>query len=313
MELRFGVDLITFYHPGFWGAEDREGFERIALGNPRQFWERTAESVVAAGISGVELTFPPGNWQTAVKTFGSAPGFVEFLGSSGISVISGFFDGFERHPDPVEPATQRHIIDEAVTYSRFLRESGGPVLVAGMPMRQMGTPGNPTFVDLDYAKATADLINRVGAATLSEGVRLALHPEVGSVFFLRRDIDLFLALTDPAYVDLCPDTAHIFLGGVSPVDVLDAHHERVTIAHWKDAVGRWPNDDTSNIDRFELEARYFRSVGTGKVDWPGWVRGLEKAGFQGWAILELDAADNPVDQMTAAREFVEGLLQPAAP
>jgi sugar phosphate isomerase/epimerase len=313
MELRFGVDLITFYHPGFWGAEDREGFERIAAGDPRRFWERTAESAAAAGISGVEVTFPPGDWQTAVNAFGSTPAFLEFLGSSRISVISGFFDGFERHPDLMEPATQRRIIDDAVAYSRFLRESGGPVLVAGMPMRQMGTAEKPKFVDLDYAKAIADLINRVGAATLSEGVRLALHPEVGSVFCLRRDIDLFLALTDPVYVDFCPDTAHIFLGGVSPVDVLDAHHERVTIAHWKDAVGKWPNDDQSNVDRFELEARYFRRVGTGNVDWPGWVRGMEKADFEGWAILELDAANNPVEQMTAAREFVEELLQSATP
>jgi sugar phosphate isomerase/epimerase len=313
MELKFGVDLITFYHPGFWGAEDRAGFERIAAGDPRRFWERTAESAAAAGISGVELTFPPGDWQTAVKAFGSTSAFLEFLGSSHISVISGFFDGFERHPDLMEPAMQRRIIDDAVAYSRFLRETGGPVLVAGMPMRQMGTAEKPVFVDLDYAKAIADLINRVGAATLSEGVRLALHPEVGSVFCLRRDIDLFLALTDPVYVDFCPDTAHIFLGGVSPVDVLDAHHERVTIAHWKDAVGKWPNDDKSNVDRFELEARYFRRVGTGSVDWPGWVRGMEKADFAGWAILELDAANNPVEQMTAAREFVEELLQPATP
>ena len=59
MEFRFGVDLITFYHPSFWGADDRQSFEKVALGDPHRFWDRIAESVLAAGITGVEVTFPP--------------------------------------------------------------------------------------------------------------------------------------------------------------------------------------------------------------------------------------------------------------
>ena len=51
----------------------------------------------------------------------------------------------------------------------------------------------------------------------------------------------------------------------------------------------------------------FPAGGTGDVDWTGDGSWLEKAEFEGWAILELDAADNPVEQMTAAREFVEEL------
>ena len=51
-----------------------------------------------------------------------------------------------------------------------------------MPMRKKGTPDKPSFVDFDYVKQVADLINRIGATTQRHGVRLALHPEVGSVF-----------------------------------------------------------------------------------------------------------------------------------
>lgn len=307
MQFRFGVDLITFYDPGFWDTEDREGFERKALGDPRKFWDRIVESVLEAGITGVEVTFPPGNWETAVETFGSTAAFSKHLESAGISLISGFFSDFEMRPDIFDAATQREIIESAKQYAAFLGESGGGILVAGMPGRKMGPPDNPNFVDFDYAKAVADLINRVGAASLGEGARLALHPEVGSVFCVRRDIDLFLSLTDPAYVDFCPDTAHIYLGGTSPVDVLRDHYDRVTVAHWKDAVGRWPNSDLANEDRFKLEAEYFKRVGLGAVDWKGWVEGMDKAGFDGWTILELDAARNPVPEMTAAREFVEKL------
>ncbi|MGB9112342.1 MAG: sugar phosphate isomerase/epimerase [Acidimicrobiales bacterium] len=304
MSYRFGVDLITFYHPSFWGEKNPEGFEKQALAEPNCFWDRIVESVTTAGIEGVELTFPPGDWATAVKTYGSSSEFAKFLMTSGISVISGFFSGFEYAVDLFSDQTERQVIKDAKRYAEFLAGAGADVIVAGMPMRKLGNPERPAFVDLDYAQKLAALINRVGAATLSEGVRLALHPEVGSVFCARRDIDLFLLLTDAAYVDFCPDTAHIFLGGASPVDVLRDHYERITIAHWKDAVGRWPSGDDVNERRFELEADYFRRVGTGDVDWTGWANGLERAGFEGWAILELDAAPNPIEDMTAAREFV---------
>ncbi|MGH9029211.1 MAG: sugar phosphate isomerase/epimerase family protein [Acidimicrobiales bacterium] len=307
MQLKFGVDLITFYHPGFWGTTDRAEFEKRALEDPLKFWERTAESVAQSGVAGLELTFSPGDWETALVTFGNGSGLSNFLKSYGLEVISGFFSGFEYSDDLLDAGKQQKVIEQATRYAAYLAASGGPILVAGMPMRQRGTPDAPVFVDFDYVKAISDLVNRVGAATAGEGVRLALHPEVGSVFCVRRDINLFLALTDPSYVDFCPDTAHILLGGVSPVDVLQDHHERVVIAHWKDAVGRWPNDDLSNEARFELEANYFKRVGTGSVDWHGWIRTLDEARFSGWAILELDDAENPVEQVTEARQFVENL------
>ncbi len=307
MQLKFGVDLITFYHPGFWGTADGAEFQKRALEDPRKFWERTAESVAQSGVTGLELTFSPGDWETALATFGSGSGFSNFLESYGLEAISGFFSGFEYSANLLDAGSQQKVIELATRYAAFLAACGGPILVAGMPMRQRGTPDAPVFVDFDYVKAVSDLINRVGAATAGEGVRLALHPEVGSVFCARRDIDLFLALTDPSYVDFCPDTAHILLGGVSPVDVLQDHHERVVIAHWKDAVGRWPNDDLSNEARFELEANYFKRVGTGSVDWHGWIRTLDDVRFSGWTILELDDAENPVEQVTEARRFVENL------
>jgi sugar phosphate isomerase/epimerase len=307
VEFKFAVDLISFYHPEFWGVEDHAGLERKAAEDPRGFWEQIAQSAQSAGFEGLELTFAPGDWRSAQEVFGSAAGLGEFLGGYGLSVSSGFFSGLEYASGLADPSAQSEVLEETRRYCAFLKQAGASVLVAGMPMRRSGTPQEPVFVDFDYAKTVADLINRVGAAAQSEGVRVALHTEVGSVFCVRRDIDLFLSLTDPSYVDLCPDTAHIQLGGVSAVEVLDHHYERVTIAHWKDAVGRWPNDDLSNEDRFTLEAEYFRRVGTGDVDWSGWLAAMDRAQFEGWTILELDAARDPVADMTAAREFVEGL------
>ena len=125
MQLQYGVDLITFYHPEFWGAKDRADFEQRAGSDPTGFWEKIAESVVTAGIIGVELTFPPGDWETAVRTYGSASAFADVMRGSGISVISGFFSALEAYENLDDPEVQDKVLDETVKYSAFLEEADG--------------------------------------------------------------------------------------------------------------------------------------------------------------------------------------------
>ena len=63
----------------------------------------------------------------------------------------------------------------------------------------------------------ADIAHVVGEAVSRHGVKLAFHTESHSTLWYERDIDLFMALTDPRYVWLCPDSCHIALGGGDPV------------------------------------------------------------------------------------------------
>ena len=77
-------------------------------------------------------------------------------------------------------------------------------MIAGLPMRQSWDDDPPLFVDHAYAMDLAGLINQMGYVALKRGVRLAIHPETHAVFWLRRDLDLFMALTDPVYVWFCP-------------------------------------------------------------------------------------------------------------
>jgi sugar phosphate isomerase/epimerase len=304
----FGVDLITFYEPSFWGVRDRGALVERSEREPRWFWDRVLESVNAAGIGGIEVCFPPGTWQSAVAAYGSAKEFEEVLSGRGLQLISGFFDAFEILDDPLSASGQKEIIESAKAYARFLQEAGGDVLVSGMPVLDRETAGNTSFLDLDYAKAVADVINRVGDATRDEGARLALHTEMGSVFCTRRDIDLFMLLTDPEYVWMCPDTGHITLGGSNPIDVLDAHFERIIIAHWKDATGPFRTPIPPGENRHPYYSTYFRRVGAGAVDWFTWARRLRDMRYSGWTILELDEGHDPIGEMTAARDFVETAL-----
>jgi sugar phosphate isomerase/epimerase len=308
--LRFGVDLVTFFHPGFWGVDSYDAIIEHAKAEPRKFWDKILDSIQASGVTGVELTFSPFNWQDAIKTYGSVEGFAAELSRRGLQLASGFFAELEASGDFTEASAQDAIIAKAELYADFIKACGGDVMVIGAPMRQ--TPGaEPVrFRDFDEAKIIADFLNRLGAILYKKGVKLAVHTEAHSIFAAARDVDLLMLLTDPTYVHMCPDTAHIILEGSDPIQLVDRHHERMVIAHWKDAIGKMPSDTPIGEDIHERHRPYFCGFGLGRVDWPAWIRLLRDRQFSGWAILELDAAPDPVGDIANGLTLVRQALLP---
>jgi hypothetical protein len=104
--LRFGVDLVTFFHPGFWGVDGYDAIIDYAKADPRAFWDKILDSVQASGVTGVELTFSPFNWQDAIKTYGSVEGFGASSPGAGLQLASGFFAELEASGDFTEASAQ---------------------------------------------------------------------------------------------------------------------------------------------------------------------------------------------------------------
>ncbi|MFC9977586.1 sugar phosphate isomerase/epimerase family protein [Spirillospora sp. NPDC127200] len=307
----FGVDLITFYSPGFWSVPDKQALAELSRRRPEWFWNRLLDSAVEAGVECLELTFPPGDWRGAVAAFGSAAGFRAELETRGLRVVSGFSLGLARLGDPAT-ADRGALVDDLVEYAGFLTETGADLMVAGLPMRRTRDAVPPLFVDLDYARRLTEVVHEVGAAVLRQGVRLALHTEAHSVLCHARDVDLFMTLADPLYVWFCPDTGHLALSGADPVAVTARHRDRVAIAHWKDATGPAPVDVPIDAHIHEDHQRYFRRAGAGSVDWAAWSGLVHELGIGSVTLLEIDAVDDPVAEIRAAREFVERVV-PSAP
>src|SRR5436189_976056 len=115
-------------------------------------------------------------------------------------------------------------------------------MVTALPLRRSLAADPPLFIDLRLAETIASALNRMGHATLKHGVKLALHPEAFSMFRNSRDVDLFMLLTDPTYVFLCPDTAQFVVAGSDPLAITQRHKDRLVITHWKDATGPAPAD-----------------------------------------------------------------------
>ncbi|KPI13476.1 Xylose isomerase domain-containing protein TIM barrel, partial [Actinobacteria bacterium OK074] len=305
MTPRFATDVITFYHPGFWGLDSADAVRDWALANPGEFWRRVMDALAESGVTGLELTFPPGDIASALRAVGSASGFRRALAARGLSVVSAFVADSDapdwRHGDNLSA-----VVADAERRAAFLAEAGAGLLVAGLPMRTTFGTRPPFFVDAAYMTRMADIAHVVGEAVSRYGVRLAFHTESNSTLWYERDIDLFMALTDPRYVWLCPDSCHIALGGGDPVAVARRHRGRIALAHWKDAVK--PIDVELTIDGtvFAQQQPYMTELGTGIVDLAGWAEAMARTPGAGVVLVELDEAADPVAALRAGRAAVGG-------
>lgn len=307
-DAKYAVDLITFFHPSFWGVETSEEVVSLGTGGPHAFWSRILDALAGSGITGIEMTFAPFDWETALLAFGSVEGLGAELKRRGLQLATGFFADVAIGGDLAQPEVGATHLERAARYADFLAASGADVMVMGLPMRTSWDARPPRFVDLAYASRTADFCNRLGAMTLQRGVRLALHPEAHSVFSTARDIDLMLLLTDPIYVGFCPDSAHIVLSGGDPIEVVTRHRDRVFAAHWKDAIGPAPLRIEIDAEVHVRHRSFFRSLGAGSVDWSGWRRLFERMGFDGWSVLEIDAIPDPVGEIASSMDYIRGQL-----
>ncbi|MFD3496767.1 sugar phosphate isomerase/epimerase family protein [Streptomyces sp. NPDC058676] len=304
MTPRFATDVITFHHPAFWGLASADAVRDWARQHPERFWERVMDALVDASVTGIELTFAPGDIDSALRAFGSAPAFRRELAARGLSVVSAFIAGSDC-PDWRHGENLAAIVADAERRAAFLAEAGAELLVAGLPMRTTYGARPPFFVDAAYMTRMAGIAHAVGEAVSRHGVKLAFHTESNSTLWYERDIDLFMALTDPRYVWLCPDSCHIALGGGDPVAVARRHTPRIALAHWKDAVR--PIDVELTIDDtvFARQQPYMTELGTGIVDWKGWADAMSRTPGAGTVLIELDEAADPVAALRAGRAVAQ--------
>lgn len=316
--IKFATDLVTFYAPSFWGGsgnlDDLQTIVDAGGWDPLRFWERVLDCSRDAGLDGIEITFPPGNWQSAKAAYGSAAGFSSALRDRGLELCSGFLTsripGTNRSADFTDPADHAQLIEMASEYAEFLQACGSDIMVTALPIRKSRLADPPLFVDLKVAEVAADVLNHMGYAALKHGVRLALHPEAFTMFRNSRDVDLFMLLTDPTYVYFCPDTAQFSVAGSNPIEIVKRHRDRLILTHWKDATGPAPADVEIDDSIFARQVQWFAEVGTGVVDWPAWVRLLRDLRYEGWAVFELDAATDPVADLRHIKQYVERALSP---
>lgn len=161
-------------------------------------------------------------------------------------------------------------LEHPVTLRRHAIEAahllGCTVVAASGPLRQGSEVG-----------AVIRFLERFAPYAEESGIAHALEPHWRNRIEGIEDYQaIFAAIDSPAY-GIALDTGHLFAAGVDIDGLLDRFIDRVMILHLKDA------DRPATHD--------FVPFGAGKIDNRGIIRRCAAHGFDGFAVLELEAPD----------------------
>ena len=139
-----------------------------------------------------------------------------------------------------------------------------------------------------YAKALSSLADK----TISIGIRLALHPHMGTLVETDEDIDRLMEHAGPS-IGLAFDTGHCVFAGGDPASVIQKHGQKIIHLHCKDVRTDKLNKAIANDMSFmdSVLDGIFTVPGDGGVDYRTIFKALKKTGYEGWLVVE--AEQNP--------------------
>jgi inosose dehydratase len=228
------------------------------------------------------------------------------LDRHGLRLIGGFL------PVPMHVCTEADIA-EARSAMQTLADAGSQVVVLAARSADGSYDRKVRLTEDEWPVLLATL-RRLQDLAAELGLRPSLHPHVGTAI---EDRAAVLRLAESSDVPLCLDTGHLLIGGTDPLELVKHDPGRIAHVHLKDVRGRVASTvsggDNSYIEA--VRAGLYAPLGDGDLDIGGIVRGLEGAGYQGWYVLEQDAAlyqapapgAGPIDDVRRSLEFLRSV------
>jgi inosose dehydratase len=172
-------------------------------------------------------------------------------------------------------------------------------------------------VEWDHLLSALPLVDEVAA---EHGVGHALHPHWRTL--VEQDEDVRRVL-ESSSVRICLDTGHLALGGSDVLALVRQHPERIAHVHLKDvreAVAQRLRSGELELVH-AVQAGLFQPLGAGDVAVDEIVVALERAGYNGWYVLEQDTAilgsapargSGPAEDVRRSIEFLQTITRDAA-
>ena len=222
------------------------------------------------------------------------------------------FVGAWRWIDVLDPANHESELSRTTEFGRQVKEIGGGVIILSEKIRphRNEVAGRVTEADAlseNEFQALTGWLNRAGEALLELELRTVYHPHAGTSIERRFEFERLLAATDPSLVGLCLDTGHVAYAGDDPVAALVDHSDRIAHVHFKDVdVPALAQAKAEGVDFLEMIRRgVFAALGKGTVDLTQVLGALESVSYDGWIVIEQDAAGNPLEDAITSRWFLE--------
>ena len=133
------------------------------------------------------------------------------------------------------------------------------------------------------------MLDRVGEICASYGLTQVFHPHVDSHVETAEEMQRVLDGSGVAWV---LETGHMLIGGYNPLQFALDHGDRVRLVHLKDLrssiAARLNAEELSLMEA--VQAGLFVPLGQGDVPIAAVVETLESQGYEGWYVIEQDAA-----------------------
>lgn len=239
--LRYGYAAMT------WGDNERQAIEDIA----------------AVGYPGIQFR------ANAVKDF-TVTELKDLLAKHNLGFVA-LSSGTISLEQPEGPQIEAHMVN-----AKFAKAAGAQYLQILDVLK-----GHPRTATPDECKRLGKMLNNLGKQTADIGLLLGYHNHLNTLSEMPGNLEQILDNSDPAYVKLELDTAHITAGGGDPGKEIRKYRDRLLFMHLKD-VRPIPLKPGANYP-FQ-----FVELGKGTVDFAGTFAALDAINYKGWAVVELD-------------------------
>ncbi len=144
-------------------------------------------------------------------------------------------------------------------------------------------------VGADAWDHAAAMLGEVEAVVAAHGMRQAIHPHLGTMIERPEDVKNVLDRSDVGWTF---DMGHLMIGGYDPVEFLADARDRIVHVHLKDVhLDRAAPVFAGEQSIMEgVQNGMFCPMGDGDVPIGEVVTELERTGYDGWYVLEQDAA-----------------------
>jgi inosose dehydratase len=229
------------------------------------------------------------------------------LDAAGLSLVAAFVP-LVLHEDEFGEARER-----AVQMAELLAAAGGEIFVLALVADDNW--GDPQPLAAAQWNRLLVHLSEVDSVARAHGLRLAVHPHVGTLIERDEAVQRLLSFSD---VGWCIDTGHMMIGGTDVVRFVGRHGDRIAHVHLKDVSASIA--DLVRARKLSLvqatQQGLFRPLGQGDAQISEVVRALDEGGYERWLVLEQDTAitgqeppdgAGPVLDVRRSIEFLETL------
>jgi len=276
-EMKLGYQINTWsgvYADAFGVGSIKDAFYgNVIMPMSLKELEKAFREIKTAGFEGVEV------WDGHIISFEERVGDLrESLNKIGLKLIGVYTGGNFVFKDVLPEE-----LFKIEKVAKIAKELGAEyIVIGGGALRHDGVR------EEDY-KAAGNGLDEAAKVIAEYGLKSCYHPHAGTIGFTWEQLEKVMGFSS---VNLCPDTAHLVLGGSDNLKVIESFYNRINYVHLKD-----------------LSDKGFVELGAGSVPLEEIVDLLRKKGYDGWLIVELDATDKtPLEAARISRSFLEKVL-----